>query len=121
MRLPSLPALSLSTLAMSIALPAQAQSATEAATLPAVTVHARGADENAKDLPYTVEAVSYTHLLFDVVLAASSQDYCDEITGMLASHGLVISELTTHIFEMCIRDRCSMVSLLRGRPRHVLN
>ena len=35
---------------------------------------------------------------FDVELAASSQDYCDEITGMLAGHGLVISELTTHIF-----------------------
>jgi len=57
MRLPSLPALSLSTLAMSIALPAQAQSAADAATLPAVTVHARGTDEDAKDLPYTVEVM----------------------------------------------------------------
>ena len=26
-------------------------------SLPAVTVHARGADENAKDLPYTVEVI----------------------------------------------------------------
>lgn len=57
MRLPALPALSLSTLALSIALPAQAQSASEPATLPAVTVHARGADENAKDLPYTVDVI----------------------------------------------------------------
>ncbi len=36
--------------------------------------------------------------LFDVNLAAESQQYCDDITGMLAQHGLVISELTTHIF-----------------------
>ncbi|MBM7342134.1 sugar phosphate isomerase/epimerase family protein [Pantoea coffeiphila] len=36
--------------------------------------------------------------LFDVNLAAESQQYCDEITDMLARHGLVISELTTHIF-----------------------
>ena len=36
--------------------------------------------------------------LFDVKLAAESEHYCDEIKGMLADHGLVVSELTTHIF-----------------------
>jgi hypothetical protein len=35
--------------------------------------------------------------LFDVATAAESQTYCDDLTGMLAEHGLV-SELTSHIF-----------------------
>lgn len=40
--------------------------------------------------------------LFDVATAASSQTYCDDVTGMLASHGLVASELTTHIFGQLV-------------------
>ena len=32
---------------------------------------------------------------FDVALAAQSQAYCDDIKGVLAEHGLEISELTT--------------------------
>jgi len=35
--------------------------------------------------------------LFNLELAASSQTYCDEITGMLASKGLQITELSTHL------------------------
>ncbi|CAM3870498.1 MULTISPECIES: sugar phosphate isomerase/epimerase family protein [Rahnella] len=35
--------------------------------------------------------------IFDLQKAATSQAYCDEITGMLAGHGLVISELSTHL------------------------
>ncbi len=35
---------------------------------------------------------------FDVVTAAESQAYCDDLKGMLAEHGLVVSELTSHIF-----------------------
>ena len=35
--------------------------------------------------------------LFDVEQAAVSQAYCDDIRGMLAGHGLVISELSTHL------------------------
>lgn len=35
--------------------------------------------------------------LFDVEKAASSQDYCDEVTSMLAGYGLCISELSTHL------------------------
>ena len=35
--------------------------------------------------------------LFDLVKAASSQTYCDELTGMLADHGLEVTELSTHI------------------------
>lgn len=40
--------------------------------------------------------------LFDMATAASSQTYCDDVNGMLASHGLVASELTTHIFGQLV-------------------
>ncbi len=40
--------------------------------------------------------------LFDVATAASSQTYCDDVNGMLTSHGLVASELTTHIFGQLV-------------------
>ena len=35
--------------------------------------------------------------LFDLRKAAESQDYCDEIKGRLAQHGIVITELSTHL------------------------
>jgi sugar phosphate isomerase/epimerase len=35
--------------------------------------------------------------LFDLERAADSQTYCDEISGMLAEHGLAITELSTHL------------------------
>lgn len=35
--------------------------------------------------------------LFDVDVAADSQAYCDDIAGMLAGHGLAITELSTHL------------------------
>lgn len=35
--------------------------------------------------------------LFDLERAAESQTYCDEIAGTLAEHGLVITELSTHL------------------------
>jgi len=35
--------------------------------------------------------------LFDVAQAAKSQQYCDDITQVVAKHGLVITELSTHL------------------------
>ena len=35
--------------------------------------------------------------LFDLELAADSQTYCDDIQGMLATHGVTITELSTHL------------------------
>jgi sugar phosphate isomerase/epimerase len=35
--------------------------------------------------------------IFDVEKAAESQTYCDDMTAKLAAHGLVISELSTHL------------------------
>jgi sugar phosphate isomerase/epimerase len=35
--------------------------------------------------------------LFDLDQAADSQAYCDDVSGLLAAHGLQISELSTHL------------------------
>ncbi|MGK3122851.1 sugar phosphate isomerase/epimerase family protein [Candidatus Pantoea formicae] len=35
--------------------------------------------------------------IFDLVLASTSQTYCDDITGLLDKYGLVVSELSTHL------------------------
>ncbi len=35
--------------------------------------------------------------IFDLKLAAESQAYCDDISGMLAAHGLAVTELSTHL------------------------
>ncbi len=43
-------------------------------------------------MPTTVPAE-----IFDLALAAESADYCDEVKGVLASHGLVLTELSTHL------------------------
>jgi sugar phosphate isomerase/epimerase len=34
---------------------------------------------------------------FDLETAAESQDYCDEVKGICAEHGVVITELSTHL------------------------
>lgn len=35
--------------------------------------------------------------LFDLERAAGSQTYCDEVCGVLARHGIVVTELSTHL------------------------
>ena len=35
--------------------------------------------------------------ILDLRRAAASQDYCDEVVGILAAHGLVVTELSTHL------------------------
>ncbi|ACB96395.1 Xylose isomerase domain protein TIM barrel [Beijerinckia indica subsp. indica ATCC 9039] len=44
-----------------------------------------------------VQIPSWDRRLFDVETAAESQDYCDEIKGRLAEHGLVVTELASHL------------------------
>ena len=44
-----------------------------------------------------IQIPSWAGQLFDLELAADSQTYCDEITGMLADKGLAITELSTHL------------------------
>ncbi|MFY8040441.1 MAG: sugar phosphate isomerase/epimerase family protein [Bosea sp. (in: a-proteobacteria)] len=44
-----------------------------------------------------VQVPSWDRRLFDLALAAQSQAYCDEITGIAAEHGVAITELSTHL------------------------
>ncbi len=44
-----------------------------------------------------VQIPSWDGRLFDLAKAASSKTYCDELAGIAASHGLAITELSTHL------------------------
>lgn len=44
-----------------------------------------------------IQIPSWDARLFNLDLAADSQTYCDEITGMLADKGIAITELSTHL------------------------
>jgi sugar phosphate isomerase/epimerase len=44
-----------------------------------------------------VQIPSWDVRLFDLAKAAESDAYCDEVKGMLAGHGLAITELSTHL------------------------
>lgn len=43
-----------------------------------------------------VQMPIFNAAIFDVARAATSDAYCDDVKGVLAQHGLVISELSTH-------------------------
>lgn len=52
----------------------------------------------ASDLGYKgVQVPSGDARLFNLETAANSQTYCDDVIGMLADHGLELTELSTHI------------------------
>lgn len=44
-----------------------------------------------------VQVPTWDKRLMDLELAANSQDYCDELIATAAKHGVVISELSTHL------------------------
>ena len=44
-----------------------------------------------------VQIPTWDKRLFDLARAAESQTYCDEIRGVLAEHGLAVTELSTHL------------------------
>ncbi|MBW1279574.1 sugar phosphate isomerase/epimerase, partial [Escherichia coli] len=44
-----------------------------------------------------VQIPSWDARLFDLGKASESKDYCDEIAGVVAAHGLVITELSAHL------------------------
>jgi sugar phosphate isomerase/epimerase len=44
-----------------------------------------------------VQIPTFDARLFDLDKAAGSQSYCDEVAGVAASHGLAITELSTHL------------------------
>ena len=63
--------------------------------------------------------------LFDLEQAAASRTYCDDVAGMLAGHGLVVTELSTHLQGQLVASHPAYDRLfdgfappaLRGRPR----
>src|SRR6202000_2816762 len=44
-----------------------------------------------------VQVPTWDGRLFDLAKAAESQTYCDDFAGVAASHGLAITELSTHL------------------------
>ena len=44
-----------------------------------------------------VQIPSWDGRLFDLKLAAESKTYCDQVLGVLAGHGLQLTELSTHL------------------------
>ncbi|NBF04066.1 TIM barrel protein [Pseudomonas sp. Fl5BN2] len=65
-------------------------------SLPAIAQWAADLGFKALQIP------AWDERLFDVATAAESQDYCDDLKGLLAEKGLVISELTSHIFGQLV-------------------
>ncbi|WP_322094007.1 sugar phosphate isomerase/epimerase family protein [Paraburkholderia bannensis] len=71
-----------------------------------------------------VQIPTWDRRLFDLELAGTSQDYCDEVRGMLAEHNLQISELSTHLQGQLIATHPAYDELfdnfapseVRGRP-----
>ncbi len=58
--------------------------------------------------------------LFNLSLAASSQTYADEVRGILAEHGLQISELSTHLQGQLLAVHPAYDRLFAGfAPAHV--
>jgi len=51
----------------------------------------------AADFGYVGIQVPTDPSLFDLELAADSQDYCDEVAGKVGQHGIRITELSTHL------------------------
>lgn len=52
--------------------------------------------------------------LFDLAEAARSQAYCDDVAGMLAGHGLQITELSTHLQGQLVAVHPAYDSLFDG-------
>lgn len=52
----------------------------------------------AADLGYAgVQIPTWDGRLFDLATAAASKTYCDEVAGIARQHGLVVTELSTHL------------------------
>jgi sugar phosphate isomerase/epimerase len=49
-----------------------------------------------------LQVPTFNPAIFDLAKAAESQTYCDEVKGMLADKGLVITELSTHRQGHCV-------------------
>lgn len=71
-----------------------------------------------------IQIPTWESRLFDLATAAESETYCDEIVGMLAQHGLAVTELSTHLQGQLVAVHPAYDALydtfapeaVRGRP-----
>ncbi len=69
----------------------------------------------AKSLDYVaVQIPSWDARVFDLKLAGESKTYCDEIAGVVARHGLVISELSTHLQGQLVASHAAYDTMFEG-------
>lgn len=76
--------------------------------LPSISAWAAGLGFKALQIP------AWDRRFIDLQQAAESQTYCDELIGVLAEHGLVISELSTHLIGQLIAVHPAYDSLFDG-------
>ncbi len=61
-----------------------------------------------------VQIPSWDKRLFDLKLAAESQDYCDTVLGVLKDAGLSLTELSTHLQGQLVASHSAYDVLLEG-------
>jgi sugar phosphate isomerase/epimerase len=61
-----------------------------------------------------IQIPSWDARLFDLERAAESKDYCEEILGIAARHGLAITELSTHLQGQLVASHPAFDALLDG-------
>jgi sugar phosphate isomerase/epimerase len=61
-----------------------------------------------------IQIPSWDARLFNLERAAESKDYCDEILGIAARHGLAITELSTHLQGQLVASHPAFDALLDG-------
>ncbi len=61
-----------------------------------------------------VQIPSWDARLFDLKLAAESQDYCDKVLGVLRQAGLTLTELSTHLQGQLVASHPAYDLLLEG-------
>ena len=69
-----------------------------------------------------VQIPTWDGRLFDLDKAADSQDYCDEVTGLLAQKGLNVTELSTHLQGQLVATHPAFDAQFDGfAPAHLHN
>src|ERR1700728_290110 len=61
-----------------------------------------------------VQIPSWDKRLFDLQAAAESQDYCDEIVGVLSEAGVALTELSTHLQGQLVASHSAYDTMLEG-------
>ena len=61
-----------------------------------------------------VQIPTWDKRLFDLKLAAESQDYCDEVLGVVGRAGLAVTELSTHLQGQLVASHGAYDALLEG-------